>query len=86
MPASTWSDSDTTKAVEIWNEYQCQHDISAMRGQTAGIDPSSGRVWFGESASDIWEQMEKEGIDTPLYYVRVGLDYYVRKGDHRWNE
>jgi hypothetical protein len=52
-------------------------------GQTAGIDPVSGRIWFGESATDIWQQMEAEGIDVPLYYTRVGSDYYVRKGGHR---
>ena len=54
-----------------------------MKGQAAGIDPVSGRIWFGESATDIWQQMEAEGIDIPLYYVRVGYDYYVRKGGHR---
>ena len=83
MPASAWTEADTAKALQIWGEYQRQHDVSSLAGQTAGIDPISGRIWFGESATDIWEQMEAEGIDTPLYYTRVGSDYYVRKGGRR---
>ncbi len=85
MSASIWPEADTAKALQIWADYQRQHDVSALVGQTAGIDPVSGRIWFGESATDIWEQMEAEGIDTPLYYTRVGSDYYVRKGGHRWS-
>jgi hypothetical protein len=48
-----------------------------------GIDPASGRVWIGEAATDIWKQQEAEGIDVPLYYVRIGSDYYVRKGGRK---
>jgi hypothetical protein len=83
MATSTWTQADTSRALQIWAEYQKQRDVSGMKGQTAGIDPASGRVWFGESATDIWQQMEAEGIDIPLYYLRVGYDYYVRKGGHR---
>ena len=68
---------------EFRDKYQRQHDVSPMLGQTAGIDPASRRVWFGESATDIWQQMEAAGIEAPLYYVRVGSDYYVRKGGRR---
>ena len=50
---------------------------------TAGIDPVSGQIWFGASAKDIVAQMEAEGIVTPLYFVRVGTDYYLRKGRYR---
>jgi hypothetical protein len=28
-------------------------------------------------------QLEAEGIVTPLYFVRVGTDYYLRKGRYR---
>ncbi len=83
MATSTWTDADTGRALHFWSEYQKHHDVSGLKGQTAGIDPVSGRVWFGESANDIWQKMESEGIDIPLYYIRVGLDYYVRKGGHR---
>ncbi len=83
MSSSTWTESDTSRAIQIWFDYQKHNDVSAMKGQTAGIDPASGRIWFGESATDIWQQMEAEGIDIPLYYVRVGYDYYVRKGGRR---
>jgi len=83
MPTSTWSESDTVRALKIWTEYQEQHDVSTRAGQTAGIDPLSGRVWFGESAQDIAEQMEAEGAISPFYAVRVGSEFYLRKGGHR---
>ena len=80
MSASTWTEADTAKALEIWADCQRQHDVSGMIRKTAGVDPLSGQLRFGDSATDIWEQMEAKGIDTPLYYTRVGSDYYVRKG------
>ena len=83
MTTLAWTDAETSKAVGVWAEYQKRHDTSGLVGQTAGIDPSTGRIWFGESAADIWQQMELEGLDKPLYYVRVGSDYYVRKGGRR---
>src|SRR5947207_4638210 len=70
---------DTTKARGIWEEYQSQHDVSDRKGQAVGIDPVSGRVWFGRKALDIAQQMRAEGIDRPFYCVRVGADYYGRK-------
>jgi hypothetical protein len=83
MSVSNWTDADTVRAKEIWAEYQHQHDISARKGQAVGIDPVSGRVWFGESGLDIKRQMVAEGIDRPFYCVRVGYDYYLRKGGRR---
>jgi hypothetical protein len=83
MIAAQWTDADTDRAIEFWNRYQRENDVSNRIGETAGIDPVTGRVWFGESAKDIWRQMDEEDIDTPLYYVRVGYDYYVRKGGRR---
>ncbi len=83
MSASTWTEADTAQALQIWAEYQQNHDISALKGKTVGIDPASGRVWFGESATDIRRQMDEAGLDTPLLCLRVGFGYYVRKGGHR---
>jgi hypothetical protein len=83
MSASAWTDSDTDRACRIWDEYRNHHDISSLIGHTAGIDPTSGRIWFGESAADIWRQRQIEGVDTPIYCVRVGYDYYLRKGHRR---
>ena len=80
MSSSTWTDADTARALQIWADYQQQHDVSDRIGQAVGIDPASGRVWFGESALDIRRQMDAEGIDAPLYLLRVGFDYYLRKG------
>jgi uncharacterized protein YbjT (DUF2867 family) len=83
MPVANWTEADTDRALEIWADYQRDHDLTDRQGQTAGIDPVTGRVWFDDSAKAIWEQMKTQGVDTPLYYVRVGSDFYVRKGGHR---
>lgn len=83
MSVTNWTEAETERAIEVWNEYQRNNDLTRRKGQTAGIDPVSGRIWFGESAKDIWRQLEGKGIDAPLYYVRVGSDFYVRKGGHR---
>lgn len=83
MAVDTWTETDTKKARQYWAEYQQQHDISSRRGQTAGIDPASGHIWFGASAQEIVAQMATEGVVTPLYFVRVGVDYYLRKGGQR---
>jgi hypothetical protein len=63
---------------EIRAEYQRQHDVSDRKGQAVGIDPVSGRIWFGRKALGIARQMRAEGIDRPFYCVRVGSDYYKR--------
>ena len=79
----TWTEADTAKACQIWSDYQRTHDVSALQGQAVGIDPASGRVWFGESAKDIALRMEAEGVIVPLFFLRVGQDYYGRKGGRR---
>lgn len=83
MSVSNWTDADSTRALEIWAEYQRHHDVSARTGQAVGIDPVSGQVWFGRTAKDIWKQMDQEGIDAPIYCLRVGSRYYGRKGAWR---
>jgi hypothetical protein len=83
MSSSNTATVDTIKAREIWAEYQRQHNVTDRTGQAVGIDPVSGRVWFGRKALDIAHQMRAEGIDRPFYCVRVGVDYYGRKGRHR---
>ena len=80
MSQPIWTEEDTQRALEIWNEYQERHDLSSRRGQAAGIDPRTGTVWFGESAQDIEQQMRAAGAVVPFYCVRVGLEYYLRKG------
>ncbi len=83
MAVDNWTDADTQRARHFWAEYRRKHDVSDRRGQTAGIDPTSGRVWFGASAQDIVSQMDAEGGATPLYFVRIGFDHYLRKGGSR---
>jgi len=83
MSGTPWIESDTERALRFWEAYQRQHDVSDRIGQTAGVDPLSGQIWFGASAKDIVGQMDAEGVTTPLYFVRVGADHYLQKGKHR---
>ena len=80
MPVHTLTDADTAMARRLWAEYQELHDTSGREGQVVGIDPDSGQVWFGDSALDVIQRMRSQGTDVALYFVRVGCDYYVRKG------
>lgn len=76
-----WTDADTQKALQVWEEYQKMHDVSAMKGMAVGIEPKSGRVFFGESASDIMMRREKEkDVWEPMFFLRVGFAFYQRKG------
>jgi hypothetical protein len=83
MAQDTWTKTDTEKARQYWEAYQQQHDLSDRQGQTAGIDPVSGRIWFGPSAKAIVAQLGAEGLTLPLYFLRIGRDAYLRKGSQR---
>jgi hypothetical protein len=74
---------DVERAKEIWADYCAHHDTSSLQGQTAAIEPLSGRIWFGESATDTWRQMTAEGVTAPALCLRVGKSYYLRKGVRR---
>ncbi len=78
-----WTEADTLRACRIWADYQRENDVTGHNGQAVGVDPASGRVWFGESAKDIVLSLEALGIRTPLFFLRVGQDYYARKGGRR---
>ena len=80
---SDWTEADSCKAKQIWETYQKQHNISERTGQTVGIDPKSNRIWFGDSIQAVVQQRDKEGLDSPLFFQRVGDDTYFRKGGHK---
>jgi hypothetical protein len=80
MAATAWKSEYAVRARRFWRAYQQQHDVSALHGQIAAVDPESGRVWIGESAIDALDRMNSDGVDTPVWFVRVGYDYYVTKG------
>lgn len=86
MSTSTWTESDTTRARELWNEYQRRNDLSSLAGKTVGIDPRSERLWIGESIADVVAQHDAEGLSGPLFFERVGSATYWRKavGNQRW--
>jgi hypothetical protein len=83
MAVANWTDADSNHAQKVWSDYQQHHDVSQRAGQTAGIEPVSGSVWFGDSIQDVVAQRDAGGITAPLYFVRVGSESYYRKGGHR---
>ena len=83
MVANVPQPIDIEKARAHWAEYQRTHDLTDKQGQAVGIDAETGRVWFGQSASDILAQLKAAGEVKPLLYVRVGSEYYHRKGGRR---
>ena len=83
MPKVKLTPADMVRAEQIWADYQKQHDVSDRKGQAAGIDPVSGRVWFGESIVEIAHQLQAEGLDIALCFMRVGYRTYYRKGGRR---
>lgn len=82
MSVTHLTDADSYAAQRLWRHYIAQHDVTDLNGQTAGIDPASGRIWFGKSIQDIVHQMDAEQVATGLFFVRVGSDAYWQKGGH----
>jgi hypothetical protein len=82
-PDTALTDADIEKASRLWADYQRTHDVTGHTGQAVGIDPATGQVWFGDSARDIALRREATGLWTPLFFLRVGQDYYARKGGGR---
>jgi hypothetical protein len=83
MTVAHWTEADSNRAQEIWSDYQQHDDLSDKAGQTAGIDPRSGSIWFGKSIQDVIAQRDADGSKAPLFFVRVGSATYYRKGGHR---
>ncbi len=83
MAIPAQSDPRTQRALEIWREYERTHDVTALHGKAVGIDPDSGRVWFGDRARDVAQAARADGVTSRLLTIRVGLGYYQRKGGRR---
>lgn len=81
MFVSPWKPEYTISAARYWAEYQKAHDLTDRMDQTAGIDPITGQIWFGESIPDVIAQRDAEGVTTPLRFERVGsATYYIKGG------
>ena len=78
MGLANWNKTDSAKAKQIWVEYQRQHDLSRCIWQTAGIDPRSGRIWFGETIGCIVLQRNAERLGSPLFFERFGSGAYFQ--------
>jgi hypothetical protein len=85
MSAATKSKLDADKANRIWDEYVRTHDLTGKERMAVGIDPQTGAVYLGESASEISERLKQEGSFRPLYYRWVLTPYYSRKVGRRWS-
>jgi hypothetical protein len=83
MVVSNWTEADSDRAREIWSEYEQCHDLSEKVGQTAGIDPTSGCIWFGNSIQEVVAERKASGSEVPLFFMRVGSTVCYRKGGHR---
>ena len=80
MGGFNWTKANSVKAKEIWVQYQQKYDLSDRVGQTVGIDPQSGQLWFGESIRDVVSQRDAEGLKSLLFFERVGSETYLNKG------
>jgi hypothetical protein len=83
MAIQASTDDHAQRALEVWREYERTHDVTALHGKAVGIDPVSGRVWFGDRARDVAQAARADGVTTKLLTIRVGLGYYQRKGGRR---
>lgn len=79
MSVAKLTEADSLKARELWADYQRRHALSGRKGDTAGIDVFSGRIWIGKSIADVISQRDVDGIDAPLFFERVGSATYYRK-------
>jgi len=75
-----WTDEERMRARQIWEQYQQPHDLTARKGETAGIDPRSGEVWLGKSIIDISDQRRKVGAVGALHFERIGYPAHTRQG------
>ena len=80
MERSSGKEIDSVKAKQMWMRYRKRHDLSGRAGQTVGIDPEEGKLWFGESIRDIVLQRDVQGLKSPLFFERVGSRTYISKG------
>lgn len=84
MSAMTqWTEDDTRKARAAWASYQQRHDVAGRIGQAVGVDPETGRVWFGANGLAAIDAARADGVTRPLFLLRVGCEYYQRKGGRR---
>ena len=83
MKHPKWTEADSHKAQQIWSEYQKQHNLTDLIGQTVGIDLKSSCIWFGDSIQAIVQQRDSEGLDSPLFFQRIGEKTYFRKGGRK---
>src|ERR1700674_2722222 len=71
---------DTERAKLVWAEYQRAHDLTAQKGKVAAIEPVSGRGWVGASGIEVADRMALDGVNAPVFLIRIGYDHFVRKG------
>jgi len=83
METTALTEDDARRAEALWAQYQNTHDTLGRLGQTVGMEPVTGTLWFGDSIADVVNQRNAAGVSKPLHFMRVGYDAYYRKGGHR---
>lgn len=83
MSAATEANLDVDKANRIWDEYARTHDLTGKERLAVGIDPQTGDVFLGESATEISDRLKQEGRFRPLFYRWVHSPFYTRKVGRR---
>ena len=73
MSLTDWTEQDTEHALRVWEEYQRHHGVSAQQGLAVGIDPDTGRVWFGTSASAIRKELIAGPVRGSVHSVLRGM-------------
>src|SRR5438874_11369895 len=76
MLTTKLTEEDARRAEALWAEYQKTHDVTDRIGETVGIEPETGAMWFGESIIDVADQRDAAGMHRPLHVIRVGSDAY----------
>ena len=80
ISASTENTRFSEHGRSAWAKYQVDHDVAPLRGSVAAIEPESGRVWIGDDALIAIDKMKSDGLDAPVFLVRIGFDYLDVKG------
>ena len=75
---------DKDRSERLWSKFESSHDVSQMTGMFAGIEPDSGNVWVGKQIGDVLSQRNAAGIETPLYWKRIGCAAFVTRVGRRW--
>ncbi len=83
MTEPAWKPDYTERADRFWAEYQKTLGVTDRMGQALGVDPLTGKIWFGTSILDMMDQHKTMQQVSPLFYLRAGRRSCDRVGSCR---